>query len=223
MKNIWQLYAWQLLLRLRFYNEVRPCDSAIYGTVGSIVGSFGVFYRPTLSPVFALYITTGGRGKRGRGIETRPGQSRNSGFLRRRNLHVLSLPTLSTIIPVPSPPLSLSHTRCRRSSCVTGIAIFRDVASTFSARLTSNSCLLPGLFPHTSLLRTSTLYRSYSATPLIPRDVFIPFSKCLGTLQTPEGKMGEWLGEKGGKGGRTHATEGRHCRQMRKSIPPRHM
>lgn len=108
MKNIWQLYAWHLLLHLRFYSEARPCDSAIYGTVGSTVGSF-VFYRTTLSPVFALYITTGERGKRGRGIETRPGQSRNSGFLRRRNLHVLSLPALSTIIPIPSSPLSLTR------------------------------------------------------------------------------------------------------------------
>lgn len=120
-------------------------------TLGFIVSSFGVFYRTTLSSVFALYIATGWQGKSGRGIETRPGQSRNSGFLRRRNLHVLLLPgPLSTIISVPSPispylplSLSLSCTRCRRSSCVTGIAIFRDVASTFSTRLTSNFASFP--------------------------------------------------------------------------------
>jgi len=54
----------------------------------------------------------------------------------RRNLHVSSLPALSTAPLLDPLPYRRPTACCRKSSCVTGIAIFRDAASTFSTRLT---------------------------------------------------------------------------------------
>lgn len=78
-------------------------------------------------------------------------------------------------------PLSLSRSACcRKSSCVTGIVIFRDVASTFSTKLTPNSYA-----PISSLTHCCyglPPYIDFAASLFLhSRNTFILSSECLGT------------------------------------------